>query len=81
MTDDDIPPRPWGIELAEAASLLQQAETIIDRIWQNESDRGELAPDILDLLQQTANEIEQASGTYILCPRVTEPATPERLAA
>ena len=63
MTDDDIPPRPWGIELAEAASLLQQAETIIDRIWQNESDRGELAPDILDLLQQTANEIEQASGT------------------
>ena len=29
--------------LAEAASLLQQAETIMDRLWQDESDRGELA--------------------------------------
>jgi len=49
--------------LAEAASLLQQAETIMDRLWQDESDRGQLAPDILDLLQQTAIEIEQAAGT------------------
>ena len=49
--------------LAEAANLLQQAETILHRIWQDESDRGEVAADILDLLQQTANEIEQAAGT------------------
>jgi uncharacterized protein (DUF433 family) len=49
--------------LAEAASLLQRAETIMHHIWQDESDRAELAPDILDLLQQTATEIEQAAGT------------------
>jgi uncharacterized protein (DUF433 family) len=49
--------------LANAASLLQQAETIMHRLWEDESDRGELAPDVLDLLQQTANEIEQAAGT------------------
>jgi hypothetical protein len=56
------PPR-LDLRLAEAASLLQQAETIMHRLWQDESDRGQLAPDILDLLQQTANEIEQAAGT------------------
>lgn len=49
--------------LAEAASLLHHAETITHRLWQDESQRAELAPDILDLLQQTANEIEQAAGT------------------
>jgi uncharacterized protein (DUF433 family) len=52
--------------LAEAASLLQQAETIMHRLWEDESDRDELAPgilDFLDLLEQTANEIEQAAGT------------------
>jgi uncharacterized protein (DUF433 family) len=49
--------------LAEAASLLQRAETIMHHIWQDESDRAELAPDILDMLQQTATEIEQAAGT------------------
>jgi hypothetical protein len=49
--------------LAEAASLLQQAETIMHRLWEDESDRGELEADIIDLLQQTAIEIEQAAGT------------------
>ena len=49
--------------LAEAASLLQQAEIITHRLWEDESDRGELAPDVLNLPQQTANEIEQAAGT------------------
>jgi lipopolysaccharide biosynthesis regulator YciM len=49
--------------LAETASLLDRAETIMHQLWEDESDRGELAPDILDLLQQTANEIEQAAGT------------------
>ena len=46
--------------LAEAASLLQQAETIMHPLWE---DRGELAPDVLNLLQQTANEIEPAART------------------
>ena len=46
--------------LAEAASLLQQAETIMHPLWE---DRGELAPDVLNLLQQTASEIERAAGT------------------
>jgi uncharacterized protein (DUF433 family) len=49
--------------LAEAASLLQQAETIMHRLWEDESDRGELAPDKIELLEQTAIEIEQAAGT------------------
>jgi hypothetical protein len=49
--------------LDEAARLLQQAEAILHQLWEEESDRGELAPDVLDLLQQTANEIEQAAGT------------------
>ena len=49
--------------LAEAASLLQQAETIMHPLWEDESDRGELAPDVLNLLQQTANEIEPAART------------------
>jgi uncharacterized protein (DUF433 family) len=49
--------------LAETASLLERAETIMHRLWEDESDRGELAPDILDLLQHTAIEIEQAAGT------------------
>ena len=48
--------------LAEAASLLQQAETIKHPLWEDESDRGELAPDVLNLLQQTASEIERAAG-------------------
>ena len=49
--------------LAEAASLLQQAETIKHPLWEDESERGELAPDVLNLLQQTANEIEPAART------------------
>jgi hypothetical protein len=36
--------------LAEAASLLQQAETIKHPLWEDESERGELAPDVLNLL-------------------------------
>ena len=49
--------------VTEAARLLEQAETIIHGLWQDASDGGDLAPELVDLLQQTANEIEQAAGT------------------